>query len=169
MKYIERVAMNINELKKEGNIGTKSGVTFDYGIVTLGDTAALRLPCYNISLQCAHEMVNDDVGGFIQDPNELYVLARTNNQKVIKLRRKPLSLTMLLAAQYWPVWEIGKFSETEKLDMLIKVMKAEDKVCDYGPDCKKKKPAEALRLKCLRLFRDHLRDHQTSKNVIETP
>ena len=69
------VTGNTKELEKELNLGT-SGEKFHYGVVRISDDPVLRLPCYNVAMQCAYEMVEADVGDFIANSNGLYSFAR---------------------------------------------------------------------------------------------
>jgi hypothetical protein len=143
--FIDNLLFNQATLSKE-----YESYALSYGLMLLNDTNGIRLPCHNVSYQCAYEMVNEDVGDFRPDPLR-YGLARQNNLSEVKLKRKPLSLTMLMAVLLWPVWVAGKFSEVERLDMLLKILAAEGHKSEYETG-----QEGTLRVRCLRMFSNHL-------------
>ena len=147
-------------LDKKTEFEKELGGSIGYGISDLVEEPGLRLPCCNIALQCAYEMVSEDVGGFAEDLVSLYVSALENERTKITLKRKPLNHTNFLAALSWTSWELLQFSERERLEHLIACVHDFGKPCDFKLGHTEKcvvSAQEALRIRCHRMFENHLK------------
>jgi hypothetical protein len=89
----------------------------------------LRLPCYNVPLQCAYEMISDVVGDFWGGYERMVELRSEairdkSNQK--KLTRLDLDKTKFHAMLDWNMWRVLCLTDEEQLESLQLAMGATD-------------------------------------------
>ena len=136
----------------------------EYGLIELTDEPYIRLPCYNIPLQCLYEMANDDVGNFKYHPVVNWEEFKNGEELTIPLKRKPINPTIYWAIEFWPNWDLLHLTDAERLEFLIEFMKCKDQVCQY--DIKEITDEYNLKEACLRLFKKHL---ATEREAVRLP
>lgn len=126
-----------------------------FGMLKIPEGPALRLPCRNIALQCAFELVKQEIGDFNVSIEELLERARRERLRKLTLRREPLNITMLTALVSWPLWEAADFTHPQRFSYLDNVMrKGAPQAYDYRDETLSD---EVLRVRMLRLLNRHRR------------
>lgn len=75
----------------------------NYGITEVNGGPFIRLPCYNVPIQCAYEMVYSDLGRFIDSPKHLLKFKKSNYRLKqvtvggITITRNPPDMDMFVA------------------------------------------------------------------------
>ena len=100
---------------------------FSYTILDKPDVPSIRLPCYNITLQCVYEMAYHDLKEFLLRPSEAFQLAGELKDNELIMRRHCPDNMMLLAMKLWPFWERLALTMPNRIKMLLRTARVKDK------------------------------------------
>jgi hypothetical protein len=133
----------------EVNSETKSKIKDEMGDARLGyfvlkimNEPFIRLPCYNVPLQCAYKMGHSDLGKIVESPAHLAKWEKGNRQamqvtvKRNTLRRKLPDMDIFYALLLWPTLEGLRLTSEEKMKFLIRTCSADGIQCRYSEKSK---------------------------------
>jgi len=129
-----------------------------YTIVTLEEEPFIRMPCYNVPLQCAYEMAHADLGRYLQSPAHLFKLRKSKFQlkqvtvNKITIKRNPPDMDMFKTMLLWPAMEGLHLSAEEKQSLFVRVNKIDGVSCKYSETSKSELFAKAVN----RIFKKHV-------------
>ena len=110
---------------------TKSTLDFEYGVITLEDEPMVRLPLFNVPLQCAFEMVARAVGP--RSLEEAWQMRRDGIEvsKEDLIRGNAENETLLCALLQYSLWRRLRMYDKDQLVCLIEGMADARMKCKY--------------------------------------
>ncbi len=150
----ELIATDGDKFEKLGG----ANANIRYQVIRHTDEPRIVFPCYNLALQCAHQIASEDIGMMIYDTADIWSYMAENNESEFKLLRKPPDKDVLLAFVFWQFFEVLKLPPTERMLWVLTTLRSKEAKGES-------KHADALYKRVTRYFESHLaRAKQTKVN-----